>query len=1053
MKTKLFISIFFSFLVLVSSLANGSSNPIVLKSDNGNFDGYSANSTTHQVEPKYQIMKIFDISQEDLDGVVEAKVRLYMGLIDFSLARNGFLEDMQLVVNGNIVTVPLDQFNHGKRRGQFPVYEWCDITIPYKYLKAGENKVIVKKAKGTTEDDYVYVAIDNSISYGKSACSMDDGKTWIYEKLNAVNAKGEYMIRLVLYKDKSSQQGTKQVGLLQIAENKKVNLAPKVNQPIGKVEVIQPRVSAANNECIISNGYYSLKLSYASNLVLTEIKSAYTNWENMLSNSDATELFWIKVDNRRISSCEFRVDNMQILTQQEQGTSFDLVYDELSLCGTITLKVDSTNEIRMGLTLRNNGADELEIKTVFPHLGGIIISDLEVDDYYMFPMYGGIISNKASYIHSAYGQTTALWQMVDVYSPPKGSGLYIRIDDTTGIYKAIQLAKGESPDVILANADYRSSNSNISWVDQRMVESSTGTAIAFGYQTYKIKTGENFAYPETVLGVHPGDWQVAMKRYSAWAHETWEWRPYPSSLTDVFHMKFGPGLPEDPLIVNGQWRDIKRSVGKEKDLLELQHWWKWSELGPWSVPLDNDLKTAREMLGDLVVDQGLYQYQKDPITGKMCFINNRGEWGYNEAWGGKEALRNYIDGLKQEGVMVTLYTDPFLVLDPTSFGQEYGAELGVMNPIWYKNQLTKPTYIPLQPEGYYTGSSWQMCVDNQFYQDYFAEKIKNVCRDLGTGIRLDEVGFSRPACYSDKHDHIFAREPGDEATFKAQAELVRKVREAMDEVDPTLVLMAEAPGNDLVMSNMEGTLFYDTRWALTLERINPVVFNIARFYFPECKAIDYIQSGADNKYYEQAFWQAKALAEPTSVYRATYSSAYYNILKENGDAYGGKDLRVFVPTQVEYIYANTFATDNKTLIHFYNDSGKEFKGIVIDVPYEKGYHYFDLINLKEVATCEEENVLLIKTHLFPEKAGCIAKLPCLLTLDKKGNDYFVKIKSDVIGYDESLELKVYDKDHNVIYQSTSCNTENKIPSTIFEAKPSHIKLYQKGYLLDVIALE
>ena len=200
MKTKLFISIFFSFLVLVSSLANGSSNPIVLKSDNGNFDGYSANSTTHQVEPKYQIMKIFDISQEDLDGVVEAKVRLYMGLIDFSLARNGFLEDMQLVVNGNIVTVPLDQFDHGKRRGQLPVYEWCDITIPYKYLKAGENKVIVKKAKGTTEDDYVYVAIDNSISYGKSACSMDDGKTWNYEKLNAINAKGEYGIRLVLFK-------------------------------------------------------------------------------------------------------------------------------------------------------------------------------------------------------------------------------------------------------------------------------------------------------------------------------------------------------------------------------------------------------------------------------------------------------------------------------------------------------------------------------------------------------------------------------------------------------------------------------------------------------------------------------------------------------------------------------------------------------------------------------------------------------------------------------------------------------------------------------------
>src|SRR5690606_7951621 len=130
---------------------------------------------------------------------------------------------------------------------------------------------------------------------------------------------------------------------------------------------------------------------------------------------------------------------------------------------------------------------------------------------------------------------------------------------------------------------------------------------------------------------------------------------------------------------------------------------------------------------------------------------------------------------------------------------------------------------------------------------------------LGVGIRVDEMGLSRAHDYSTKHEHIFAEEPGDLTYFQAQGEFMRKLRAAMDEVDPTLPLTAESPGNDYIARSLTGSLDYNFYHYSRVRHINPVVLNLVRFYFPEVRLFEFLVVETEDKFYEQAFWQALPL--------------------------------------------------------------------------------------------------------------------------------------------------------------------------------------------------
>jgi hypothetical protein len=88
--------------------------------------------------------------------------------------------------------------------------------------------------------------------------------------------------------------------------------------------------------------------------------------------------------------------------------------------------------------------------------------------------------------------------------------------------------------------------------------------------------------------------------------------------------------------------------------------------------------------------------------------------------------------------------------------------------------------------------------------------MKRVLKETGAdGIRLDCVGYQLGDCFAPDHKHVPYEEPGLSEWNKAMAETVRRVRKAMDEVNPSAVLMTEHPGYDYLFAALDGGLSYD----------------------------------------------------------------------------------------------------------------------------------------------------------------------------------------------------------------------------------------------------
>ncbi len=191
------------------SLVEQTANDVrIVRDDNGLWCGASM-GMTHQSDPRYQAKKILDLASVPEPAWAAArKVRLsaFFCVRDYSLISlgkaNGLDEAFEVVINGKVHTFP--------NNGGAPVYAdgkpiamaWFDFALPKEEFVRGRNEVIFRKAPTPVTkakpDDYLYLGIDNTPSGGNSAVSFDGGKTWTADKLNAIGARGEYMVRLIL---------------------------------------------------------------------------------------------------------------------------------------------------------------------------------------------------------------------------------------------------------------------------------------------------------------------------------------------------------------------------------------------------------------------------------------------------------------------------------------------------------------------------------------------------------------------------------------------------------------------------------------------------------------------------------------------------------------------------------------------------------------------------------------------------------------------------------------------------------------------------------------
>jgi hypothetical protein len=755
-------------------------------------------------------------------------------------------------------------------------------------------------------------------------------------------------------------------------------------------------------------------------LRLTSLRHEYVARE-MLRSPEQVLLFVVEVGGQRYGgSRDFTCTGIKPLAK---GFVATLRLPEPALQAELTVRMDEEG-LRLAMELINVGSAPVDFKLAFPHLAGLVLSDEPADDYYFFPLGGGIIADRPALIRRGYGDHEALYQVMDVFSPAKGAGLYLRVDDAEGWHKVLALRKqvpgeGEVREERLSmrvREEFKWSNP--------LTQEVAGTGLAVEYLRRTRGPGGRFAPAPVVLAAHPGDWHVAMQRYAAWAHRVWRFRPYPSRLHNVRNM-IAAGWGQDYLFRDGAYRtDI---VKPYTDCLELMSWWDWSEVGPFGTPLDklDTIMTPAEL------EHWKPYFVKDPVTGKLMWNNAPGDYlGYNERFGGLPAFRRAIQTYRTLGAkLVTLYTDPFRLHDGCPTGRAHGREWGVVG---VDGQKTTSYFV------------WNPCHDLPAVREWVARTMERVMRETGAdGIRLDEYGHCGWACYDPAHRHTYA-EWGITQWNKAVAETTRMVHEAMDRVRPGLVLTTEHPGYDYLMQYIEGCITYD----LTVQAspLRPVECNLQRFYFRECKPYELDHWGADPKDHKK-FWNA------VESFGRYYPPKYYTILCENQDTYwlGEAYPLLVTPGKAAGVYVNRFSDRSKTIYHLYNATGHTFEGVALAVKLRPGEHLFDLLACREVEPELREGLAWVSCYLPRDEVACLVQLPRRMTIARAGQLVTVEIGR----VEGQSELVVADADGAVLLRQPAGAGRTILDLSRLAAgqQPACVKLLRRGQMVDVASLQ
>ena len=791
-------------------------------------------------------------------------------------------------------------------------------------------------------------------------------------------------------------------------------IATAAGRPLERATTCELR----RDEIVLQNA--TLRARFVTTEQRLRLVSLYNEWgaAEMVRRPAAVDLFLVEVGEKRAAGSRDFV--LEQTAPSEGGFTATLFQPEMALRARLQVSIVAEG-LRLGLELENAGAAACDFKLAFPHLAGMALSGKSADDSYYFPWGGGIFNSRSATIRRGYGEHEALYQIMDLFSPSQGAGLYLRLDDAEGWHKVLALRKDVAGQPV-ASGDASLVRTRPEYVWKRSLPTLEGIGMTCEYLRRTRAPGQRFAPAVAVLAAHSGDWRTAMTAYAAWAHRVWTWRPYPSRLQSV-HTMMAHGWGHDLLFKGGAYRtDFIKPMA---DCVEIMSWWDWSTLGPLGVPLDQ----LDKVLNAGQIKLWTPYLVEDPVTGQTMWNNQPGDYrGYNERFGGLPAFRQAVATWKALGPLVTLYTDPFR-LDAFScetgrrFGQAWNV-MGADGKFHMGYEVTNP------------------CHDLPEVRAWVAAEMKRVMQETGAdGIRLDEYGHMGWACFNPEHKHTYA-EPGVSQWNKAVAETTRAVRQGMDEVNPATVLTTEHPGYDYLMKSLDGCITYDTTVQAT--PLRPLEVNLQRFYFPECKAYELDHRGAD-KLDRKKFWNGVA------SFGRILPKPFYTIYKENEEVYASRDCEALVPTLAPRLYANRFRAGAKTLYHLYNAIGHTLSGPALALELKPGQHAVDLLAGRAARLTSQAAGPAVELWLERDHVACIAVLPERLRgLRLAGQELTVQLEGEAA---EGI-LAVAAADGTVLFSQAAQTGDNRLSLAALaaDATPACVKLLQRGTLQDVCPL-
>ncbi|MHB9070830.1 MAG: DUF6259 domain-containing protein [Sedimentisphaerales bacterium] len=800
-----------------------------------------------------------------------------------------------------------------------------------------------------------------------------------------------------------------------------VEVPPTIQLSHDTIVPFSNKVEFGDDVLKIENSHYLVKISTTPFLSFSSLYNKGIGMECLIENKPSSA-FFLWVDNKRIDIKNFKVANVEI-DKKAGKASINLNCPEYEVDGKLVISIDDSAEISLDLSFINNKEQEREFKVLFPYFSQISIGDNLQHNYYFFPFMGGWASNVPYRLGTVYGSNGGSVQVVSIYNPSLGGGIYTYTKDKTGRTKTIYLTKRNDPNEnVVVYQDYVAP---IYRIDDDIWSKDKGFEVAFCGWPYRVKAKKMVALPEVALGLHEGDLKVALTSYSKWAH-TWFKAVFetPQWYKDCFrftgaHDGNGCGIYASGFVKDNN-EIVLNKIVKPYD--------QWIQLAFWQ----NHSKTNFEG------DERNTSWYKHTIGNFTC----------EEEWGGCEALRGEIQKVQEKGVHVVLYgATPYMAW-------KY-ADIIKQHPEWIS------TGEDGEPVKDYWGTTdlgegemryLSTCPQIEAFQDWLAntnaEIIKNTNAD---GVFLDTMNLVRP-CSSKTHKHNY------EYPQAAAEDVLKKIVSAVRAVNPQATVDVETINSDYLAQ------WTDASWSQTFEPVDHVKkgkFNMYslcffRFLFPEVK---YTEHATDVDAMRRALFSGVGLVSPlrgditndltgqtvTGEQQMDYQIAVCKLMKENGDVFAGLNPEMLVSTMKDNVFANCFPLATKAIYTIYNKNNSPVEGQIIKAELKTNYHCVELLYDNEVEFDEKTGIISMPISSW--EIVCVAQFPNIMEVNS-GNDILtIKLNKKISAPSLRIVTDVDSGKEKVPQQEI---VENKIQIKLSEYKCGKliIKLFDGNYLVD-----
>jgi len=802
-----------------------------------------------------------------------------------------------------------------------------------------------------------------------------------------------------------------------------VLVPPKTMPSAGSIIDKPASVQYEEGELILENSHFIMKLTTSPSLQATSIYSRYTQTECLLSGS---RVFFVWVDDKRLEAKDFKIKDVKIEEcGEKQKATFVLESKGNKVSGELTISISDSPEISLDLSLSNNAKEKREFRTLFPYFESLQIGEKAEDNYYFFPFKGGLTSNKPYDLSSGYGAHPGSFQLMCLYNPKLGGGIYMRINDETGRSKTFLMRKKDKngQEEIPTSKKFAGFFQELTFQERQQVYTETkGTLIGCYSYSYQAGPGAKVSLPTSILAIHDGDFTYALKEYKKWIHSWWKHIDTPQWFKDCYYYPVAHDILGNAGWVKGFIKDNKIALSQiarpYEHVLELAYWT--------DHPKDDHLGDKRD-----------YSWYR--CAG--------GDYNYEEEWGGLEGLREEIKKTEMIGPRVLLYG-----------ATQYGA--------WKFSQVFQkhPDWAVMDKNGNIVHEYWwdrpterrrtvNMCGQVEEWQDYCAQTNNRIIRDTGaSGVFLDVMNQIR-FCYNPAHKH-------EEHPAIAAEKLLKKTIPAIRSANPEAVIQIEDMCSDYLMQWVDGCwekTFYTGSPVPTYETFDLYSISYIRFCLPQAKWTDHgpMFANAGRRTFFNGMGynisevlnkndceEAKAVTE---AQRIDYLIATCQLMRQNSDAFSSVDCDFLVPTLKEKVYANYFPTNDKKLYTLYNKSDSVINETVIMIERGEDYHCVELLYDKEVFF--DNRIGTVSMRINPWEVVCLARLPEILQLDRNGGILDIKLSHSL----KAPSLKVfvdYDDGKNQGQTVKLHNNLARINLTQFTGKRLIIKLFEGSYLID-----